>query len=571
MPQKARPTIIQLSSQDLIYEWDLRENRLFLTEGIRTRLNLGPEPIISRDEFIRHIPPKNFKAREHLLHELITGNNSSILEMIYPFDAVILHTHLFVIHREANGSARTILGFIAVQEGVSYSPSQSSHENISLHGFMEYDISRRMITLDSNCAALLGYTDTAPKEISISQFRTMVRREDSSGLITRAKLFFEHNQWGNYFEEVVRMHRQDGVEARFALSLSVLKRNELRQATLVVGSLRSVDEFVLPSPNTNLIQAISSSGDGLWDWDVEHNSVSYSSRYLAMLGYTPEEFPSVPESWAKNVHPDDMEATVGMQLRVISSPVYGDSFECSYRMRKADGTWAWILGRGYVSHRDKNGRATRMVGLHTDITVPQGNRSQLEDAVNTDQLTGLHSRWFFNAEVQRVEHAMIRPTSIIVFDLDGLKLVNDYLGHERGDSMICEFAQLLRRHVRATDCVARMGGDEFFILLLRCPAENARKIMADIAADIEDFNQREGIVPLHVSMATSTTETMKTTILESIVTADKDMLRKKHQNRFATLNAIKDYIERTTSHTVCIDPERYQVRIEPDHTASNKS
>lgn len=559
--QQAKPTVIQLSSPDLIYEWDVPSNTLFLTDGLRKRLHLGPDNIISRPEFTSHIPPDNIRARAHLVEELLTGNTSTFLEMFYPFDSLVLHSFFFVVRREANGAARTILAYIAVQEGASDSPTQTSEETKPLQGFLQYNISEGIISMDSNCAVLLCYEKSAPRTISIDEFLDMVAVEDMGGMTTRAKLFFDHNQWGDHFEEIIRMRRQDGVEARFALQVSVLKRNELRQAVNVVGSMRLVDEFVAPPRNTNLIQAISSSGDGLWDWDVEHNTVSYSARYLAMLGYTPEEFPSVPESWIRNVHPDDIESAVTMQLSVISSPVYGDSFECSYRMRKADDTWAWILDRGYVSHRDKDGRATRMVGLHTDITVPQGNRAQLEDAVNTDQLTGLRSRWFFNAEVQRAEHSLVRPASIIVFDLDGLKLINDYLGHECGDIIIREFAMIMRRHVRSTDCVARMGGDEFFILLQRCSAENAQRIMKDIADDIKNFNTKKDVIPLHVSMASSTTETMETTILESIVKADKRMLRQKHANRDAALNEIKRFIETTTNQIVTINHMRYQSNI----------
>lgn len=554
----AKPRVIQLSAPDLTYEWDVRNNILFLTKGIREKLHLGPAPVISREEFTKHIPVENSEARENVLREMLTGNSIAIQELVYPFDSVILHSYLFVVHREANGAARTIIGNVSIQEEVSYTPSYSCDDKILLHGFLRYDVGNRAITLDSNCAALLGYEETTPKNISLLEFRAMVNPEDLNGLVLRAQLIFEHNQWGNDFEDILRLRRQDGTEARFLLHISILARNERRQATEVVGSLRIVDEFTHPVRNTNLIQAISASGDGLWDWDVVHNTVSYSPRYLSMLGYTPEEFPAVPESWMNSIHPDDVERTVSMQLLVIDSPQNGDSFECSYRMRRADGTYAWILGRGYVSHRDANGKATRLVGLHTDITTPQGNRARLEDAVNTDSLTGAHSRWYFNSEVQRVEQAHIRPASILVFDLDGLKLVNDYLGHDCGDRMIREFAALLRQNVRSSDCVARMGGDEFAILLHRCPKGKAREIMENIAKDVARHNLHPDAIPLHVSMAASTASCMDTTLLDTIVDADKEMLRYKHLRRKTTLKSIKDYIERYTCQLVTLDIERYQ-------------
>lgn len=554
----AKPRVIQLSAPDLIYEWDIHNNILFLTKGIREKLCLGKAPVIPREEFTRHIPAESSEARENMLKEILTGNSIAVQELIYPFDSLILHSYLFVVHRETNGSARTIIANVSIQEGVSYTPSYSCDDKVLLHGFLRYDVKNRTITLDSNCAALLGYKDKTPKDLSLREFRSMVHPEDLNGLVLRAQLLFEHNQWGNDFEDNIRLRKQDGTEARFLLHVSILARNERRQATEVVGSLRIADEFTQPVRSTSLIQAISASGDGLWDWDAVHNTVSYSPRYISMLGYTPEEFPPVLESWMNRIHPDDVERTVSRQLLVIESPENGDSFECSYRMRRADGSYAWILGRGYVSHRDANGRATRLVGLHTDITTPQANRAQLEDAVNTDPLTGAHSRWYFNSEVQRVEQAHIRPTSVIVFDLDGLKLVNDYLGHDSGDRMIREFALLLRNNVRSSDCVARVGGDEFVILLHKCPEEKALEIMQHIADDVAGYNQRPDVIPLHVSMATKTASSMETTFLDTIVDADKEMLRYKHLRRKTALKSIKDYIERYTCQLVTLDIERYQ-------------
>lgn len=554
----AKPRVIQLSAPDLIYEWDIHNNILFLTKGIREKLCLGKAPVIPREEFTRHIPAENSEARENMLKEILTGNSIAVQELIYPFDSLILHSYLFVVHRESNGSARTIIANVSIQEGVSYTPSYSCDDKVLLHGFLRYDVKNMTITLDSNCAALLGYKDKTPKDLSLQKFRSMVHPEDLNGLVLRAQLLFEHNQWGNDFEDNIRLRKQDGTEARFLLHVSILARNERRQATEVVGSLRIADEFTQPVRSTSLIQAISASGDGLWDWDAVHNTVSYSPRYISMLGYTPEEFPPVLESWMNRIHPDDVERTVSRQLLVIESPENGDSFECSYRMRRADGSYAWILGRGYVSHRDANGRATRLVGLHTDITTPQANRAQLEDAVNTDPLTGAHSRWYFNSEVQRVEQAHIRPTSVIVFDLDGLKLVNDYLGHDSGDRMIREFALLLRNNVRSSDCVARVGGDEFVILLHKCPKEKALEIMQHIADDVAGYNQRPDVIPLHVSMATKTASSMETTFLDTIVDADKEMLRYKHLRRKTALKSIKDYIERYTCQLVTLDIERYQ-------------
>lgn len=84
---------------------------------------------------------------------------------------------------------------------------------------------------------------------------------------------------------------------------------------------------------------------------------------------------------------------------------------------------------------------------------------------NHDPLTDLYNRGYFTEELQRVERGRRFPVSIMVADLDGLKRVNDTLGHAIGDRLIQQAAQVIRSAVRGDDLVARIGGDEFAIIL----------------------------------------------------------------------------------------------------------
>lgn len=92
--------------------------------------------------------------------------------------------------------------------------------------------------------------------------------------------------------------------------------------------------------------ALEAARDGIRDWTPATGEVYFSSRYIAMCGYTPDEFPQRVESWIERVHPDDLNATVQKQFEFIESPELGDMFECIYRFRTASGDYKWILGRG---------------------------------------------------------------------------------------------------------------------------------------------------------------------------------------------------------------------------------
>jgi PAS domain S-box-containing protein len=121
--------------------------------------------------------------------------------------------------------------------------------------------------------------------------------------------------------------------------------------------------------------------DGIWDWDLIHNTVFFSPRYFEILGYSSEDLPQRVEEWTKRLHPEDAEAVIRENKRCADGEV--DNFAIEYRIRHRDGTYRWVLGRG-ASLRDATGRVTRMLGTHTDITRRKKDEVALRES--QDQL-----------------------------------------------------------------------------------------------------------------------------------------------------------------------------------------
>lgn len=121
--------------------------------------------------------------------------------------------------------------------------------------------------------------------------------------------------------------------------------------------------------------ALQASGDGVWDWDIPSGHVSYSSLWKEANGLTQEEIGSYYDDWIERVHPDDLEDT----LSCIENHLEGRTatFICSQRLRRSDNDYQWVLARGMVVSRDNNGKALRMVGIHTDITPYKNAEQQL--------------------------------------------------------------------------------------------------------------------------------------------------------------------------------------------------
>ncbi len=564
MVHSPRPTgcQIQLGSPDPLWEWHIPTDALFLSEGARRKLRLEKDVPPTMAAFAAHIPPDCLPSLHELLEGVLSGASGPMLELVYPFDDLLVRAGLLIVERNNEGRAVRGVGQYSVSETLAYRPSVTTGAVTPDTGYWQCSLTERTIRMDSRCCALLGYADPRPMVISPEQWRQRLHPEEGIASNCRYQLTLELPQWGDSIEDVLRIRLENGEYARFALHGTVLERDADGHARELAGSLQRIDATSAPARDSSqdagrLLLAINAAGDGLWDWDAATDEVYYSPRYLSMLGYTAEQFAGDLETWKKKIHPDDIHKIVPPQAALVESPRYGDSFECTYRLMRADGTWAWILGRGYVTHRDAKGRATRLVGLHTDITTTQGDRAKLEDLVRNDALTGLRSRTFFNMEVERIEQNHIRPVSVIACDVNGLKLINDYLGHATGDTLLADTALLLRRSLRATDCIARMGGDEFTILLPSCPEETALKILFELQRTFEEHNSAPDTMPLLLAFGCASVKSADMPLSRTLVEADREMLRQKHAQRGAAHEKIKEWIERNKNVTVCLEDCRY--------------
>lgn len=116
---------------------------------------------------------------------------------------------------------------------------------------------------------------------------------------------------------------------------------------------------------------------GVWDWDIENDTATFSPMWTRMLGYEPSEvdFGDL-ETWRSRVHPDDRESAWGKQLAHMEGKT--EHYEAEFRMKHKDGHWVWISSRGMVTRRDSSGKALRIVGTHTDISDRKKNEERIE-------------------------------------------------------------------------------------------------------------------------------------------------------------------------------------------------
>jgi diguanylate cyclase (GGDEF)-like protein/PAS domain S-box-containing protein len=232
---------------------------------------------------------------------------------------------------------------------------------------------------------------------------------------------------------------------------------------------------------------------GLWAWRLESDTFYYSERFTEILGYGRHDSEDSREAWFDRVHEEDrpkLDASITQYLRSTEPDDPAEPFEVELRVRHADSGYRWVLFRG-IGTADRDGRVQRMAGSVTDITDrKRAEERQQYDAFH-DKLTDLPNRaLFLDRLAQLLEVQREYPTrrfGLLYMDLDRFKKVNDSLGPSAGDELLCQVTTRIRSVVRESDTLARVGGDEFGLLLVNVDGESVAK---RIAADIQETLDR---------------------------------------------------------------------------------
>lgn len=222
--------------------------------------------------------------------------------------------------------------------------------------------------------------------------------------------------------------------------------------------------------------AVSATNDGLWDWDLETNKIFYSEQWKQMLGYhDPETISDSPQEWFKRLHPDDLDKFKFSLEKYFNE--HRKDYKAEYRLMNSHGDYLWMLCRGRAIW-NKDGKATRFIGLQTDISLTKKREQQLYYDAFHDALTGLSNRASFMDRLNQALHGRSN-FAVLYMDLDHFKQINDSLGHITGDKILVTVARRLEKCSRGGDTVARLGGDEFAILLMNVVSLNKVKNIAN--------------------------------------------------------------------------------------------
>lgn len=546
-----------MDATDPLWQWNVHSDRIVLNPEAAGLLQAGTGQGYRGGcrAFCDGLAEARQESVRQLFNSLRRSSSDSAVEILQTVGEDIICCRAIVLERSSYGAPRLMVGSLTRLDGSGW-----VHEGGG-EGRWIYDCSREEYTLDRNCARLLRLADGAALRLSRQDIRDMLGPDAARFFSSRFSRLMSARDHDGSFVERVLLHLPDGSHKNFLVSGTLVGHDDSGQPVFLTGNLVQQDgegpQEALSSKNCEIsLMALFGSGDGLWDWNMETNTIYYSPRYIAMLGYDQRRFGNTFESWRDKLHPDERPAVLQRQMDVIMSPRHGDSYEQSFRMLKADGTYCWILSRARVLRRNAHGRATRLIGLHTDITTTQVERDRLAEMIEYDPLTDVHSLVYFHNELDRLDMQPDKVVSIISCDVNGLKLINDYLGHDTGNSMLQTAARLLRSSLRSTDCVARLGGDEFAVLLPRCNLRDAARVLEKIRAVFRHYNEHSGSVPVIMSFGLSGGEEAPS-LRAALALADRRMLHEKHGSRLVSGHAIKAWIEKRKDCVVSLEESRY--------------
>ena len=241
--------------------------------------------------------------------------------------------------------------------------------------------------------------------------------------------------------------------------------------------------------------------DIFFEWDVETDTVAYSSNWKSKFGYDPistrasERIPKI-----SHLHPEDM-APFGVFINEMrSGRRYG---ELEFKVSDSRGRYQWCKLRATMQFDDQ-GRPCKAVGIVIDINDEKTAAQELKARAERDTLTKLYNK---ASARQKIEYMLANREegeglALFIIDIDNFKMVNDRYGHMFGDAVLTKIADQLSHLFRSSDIVSRIGGDEFMAMLQGALGEG--QVMAVADRILECFDRVLEELPKDCSITCST-------------------------------------------------------------------
>lgn len=279
-------------------------------------------------------------------------------------------------------------------------------------------------------------------------------------------------------------------------------------------------------------------------WNVQRRTVLLDPKRAGVFGLDPATLadPVDFDLVLARVHPDDRDTVAASKLALVAGDF--ERSETEYRLQNSAGEWRWYHDRAAVTRRAEDGSPIVVSGLLFDITELHRIQEELSAAnrmlarrAETDGLTGIANH---RTLIERLMHELSAAertgstVSVVLFDIDRFKLVNDTHGHLAGDGVLADFGKILAAEIRDGDLVGRYGGEEFLVVMPSTRAERAAALAERVRRRVEAH-----VFPFDVraTVSAGVAEAMRGPHTELIGRADGRLYEAKHQGRNRVVGA----------------------------------
>ncbi len=293
-------------------------------------------------------------------------------------------------------------------------------------------------------------------------------------------------------------------------------------AEIITGAIiKNETELALKESEERYRDILNTMEEAYYETDLEGNITFFNNAGLKLFGgYTYEE--AIGASYKKLYKDSEKAYEAYNRVFLTGEPDRGLVLE----MIRKNGS-AFYGEISITLLKDRKGYVKGFKGIGKDVTERIEHEKRLKYLSMHDQLTDIYNRTYFENELARHDDGRDYPITIISADLDGLKLINDTMGHDAGDRLLKGCASVMRESLRTSDILARVGGDEFSAILLRTDKVTGEKIVRRIRENINNYNQNNEDLPLGVSIGVATAEKADYSLRELLKRADNMMYRDK--------------------------------------------
>ena len=365
-----------------------------------------------------------------------------------------------------------------------------------------------------------------PHMVSFESLQGLIHKEDRP---QRDKLWNAFLAHGGEYNAVYRINRYEDREERVIRVTAEAITDSEGVPMLVMGVNQDITEqhkaqrALAESERT--LSALLANLPGMayrrkldTDWTMEF----VSQGCFELTGYLPEDLIlNKKVSFAGIIKPEYRQFLWETWKLVLSEKM---SFREEYAIITAGGEerWVWEQGQGIFNEDNK---AIAVEGFITDITERKKKEEEIVYLSYHDIVTGLYNRRYFEELKTVIDTSASLPLSVIMADINGLKLVNDTIGHAQGDRLLFETAGLLKSLCREQDVLARTGGDEFCILLPQTDADEVNAIVENISQAFEEHRFKADFESLFTGIALGFgTKTVMEESLETVIGIAEDFM-----------------------------------------------